>query len=229
MIRRNTWILLLLLVVLVGFAFYWKNHKAQQAAAATPTTSAAAEHPLFNIADGAPSGLKITDATGNSVEIARNGSGLWVLKAPTPTAADQAAAEAAATQVTSLRVLSTIQLGLDIVGLDKPSYTISVTFAGGKTHVLKVGAVTPIQDGYYTSLDGGPIQIVDKQGLDALVQLLAQPPYATTLTPSPAPTTTPPAATDTPAADLTGTPLGTAAVSTDTPAATLAPSATPTP
>ncbi len=228
MIRRNTWILLVLLVALVGFAFYWTNRKAQQAAATTPTTPAGTAHALFSIAEGAPAGITIADTTGNSVEISRNGSGVWVLKAPTSAAADQGAAEAAATQVTSLNVLSTIKLGLDLVGLDKPSYTISVTFTDGKTHVLKVGAATPIQDGYYTSLDGGPIQVVDKQGLDALVQLLTKPPYAATLTPSSPPTL--PAVTDTPATELTATPQGTAAAATtETPAAAPPPSSTPTP
>ncbi len=74
----------------------------------------------------------------------------------------------------------------------------AITFNGGKTHNLTVGSVTPIQDGYYTSLDGGPVQVVDKTGLDALIPLVEQPPYAATLTPAVPPTVAPPADTATP-------------------------------
>lgn len=230
MIRRNTWILLVLLVALVGFAFYLGNRKTQQAALATPTAAgaggAAASAPLFSASAGAPTDVSIKDSAGKAVEIARNASAAWVLKAPTDAPADQAAAEAAATQVTSLRVLSTVQLGLDVVGLDKPSYVMSFKFTDSSSHTLNVGVVTPLQDGYYTSLDNGPVRIVDKPGLDALVQLLAQPPYAATPVP---PATLTPAATATveaPAVELTGSPLP---VATDTPAATTPASATPTP
>ena len=119
-------------------------------------------------------------------------------------AADQASAEAAATQASALRILANPQLGLDVVGLDKPTYKITITFSGGKTHNLAVGSVTPIQDGYYASLDGGASEIVDKTGLDALLGLLTQPPYVATLTPVAAPTSSP--APETPTREVTLTP-----------------------
>ncbi len=185
MIRWNTWVLLVLLAALIGFAFYWNNRKAQQAAA-TPTAAAggagATSEPLFSASEGQPTDVKVQDSTGKSVEVQRNLSGQWVLQAPIAGAADQAGAEAAATQVTSLQVLSSVQLGLDVVGLDKPTHTMTFKFSGGKTHTLTVGAETPIQDGYYSSLDNGPVKVVDKAGIDALVQMLDKPPYAATPT-----------------------------------------------
>ncbi len=214
MIRRSTWIVVVLALALVAFAFYWNQRKAQQAASVTPTAVAGASGastPLFGSAEGTPTDIKIQDSTGKSVEIARNDSGVWVLKAPTDAPADQGSAEAAATQLAALRVISSVQLGLDVVGLDKPSYTIIVT-SGGKKHTLAVGAETPIQDGYYTSLDGGPIRIVDKQGLDALFPMLSQPPYAATLTPAVTPTEPAPTVTMTPG--VTETPPAPAATST---------------
>ncbi len=230
MIRRNTWFLLLILVALGGFAFYLGQHKAQQTASATPTAAsgAAGSAPLFASSDGNPTDIGIKDTTGKAVDVARNESGAWVLQAPTDAAANQASAEAAATQLTSLRVLASPQLGFDVVGLTQPAYMISVKFSSGKSHTLAVGAVTPIQDGYYTSLDGGTVRIVDKQGLDAIVQLLAQPPYATTPTPpvAIATTTTPVPASPTPQASESPV----SPVPTETPGATApAPSATPTP
>jgi hypothetical protein len=208
MIRRSTWILLAVLAVLVGFSFYLKNQRVKQAAMASPTSSSSM---LFLSTEGAPNDIKIEDGTGKSVEIARNASGAWVLKAPTEATADQGPAEAAATQVGALRSLGEVQLGLDIVGLAQPSYTITVSFTNGKTHKLEVGSVTPIQTGYYARLDGGTVQIAEKQGLDSLVSMLTNPPYPPTATPTvtatpepqfslstPTPSQIAPAVTDTP-------------------------------
>lgn len=195
MIRRNTWILVILFAALIGFAVYLQNQKTKQAASATPTGSSAF---VFNTAvDGNPTDIKIDSSTGVTVEVARDSNGSWTVKSPIAMGADQAGAEAAATQVGALKVLGDFQLGPDVVGLDKPSYTITIVFSGGKTHKLLVGSVNPIQTGYYTQLDGGKTQIVDKPGLDSLLGLVTNPPYAQTLTPTVTPTVFVPA-TDTP-------------------------------
>jgi hypothetical protein len=180
MIRRNTWILIVVLAALVGFSFYLTNQKIKQAAQATPTTGSAM---LFSSTDGSPNDIKISDNIGNSVEVVRSASGTWGVTAPIVAAADQGSAEAAATQFSAIRILSNVQLGPDVVGLDKPSYVINLTFTGGKIHKITVGSVTPIQNGYYAQLDGLQVQIVDKQGLDAILGILKNPPYAATLTP----------------------------------------------
>lgn len=212
MIRRNTWILLVLLAALIGFTVYFNNRKAQEAAKATPTSGPVS---LFNSSVGEPNDIKIDDSTGNSVEVARDSTGTWTVKAPKAGAADQASAEAAATQVSSLRVLGDVQLGLDIVGLDKPSYTITLVFKGGTTHTLTVGSTTPIQTGYYVQVDNAQTRIVDKSGIDALLKLLQNPPYAATATPaeSPTPTATSTATPEppTPTSAATSTPATTTA------------------
>lgn len=223
MIRRNTWVLLVILLALVGFSFYLKDYKAKQAAAATPTAVAATtSRPLFAADLGQPTGITVKDSAGKIVEVARNSGGKWVLKAPTDAEAEQGAAEAAATQATSLQVLSSVALGFDVVGLDKPTFTMAFVFSGGKSHTLAVGAETPLQDGYYTSLDKGPVRIVDKQGIDALTQLLSQPPYA--VSPTPPVTLTPTLPAVTPTIELTAPPSGTVPPAlTNTPAATSTP------
>ncbi len=199
MIRRNTWILLVVLAALIGFSFYLNNQKTKEQAAATPTAGTAM---LFTSAEGLPNDIKIESSTGTSVEVARNDKGVWVLKAPTQADADQASAQAAATQVGALQIIGDVQLGLDVVGLDKPADTITLTFTGGKTHKLEIGSVNPIQTGYYARLDGSKTQIVDKQGLDALLTMLTNPPYVATATPA---VTDTPTATATPA--TTSTPV----------------------
>src|SRR5271157_3791816 len=217
MIRRNTWILLIILVLLVGGAFYFNNQKKNSASAATPTP---AQTFLFTSHDGNPTDIKIAYTAGNSVELARNSTGTWVLKAPTADAANQSQAEAAATQLTSLNLLGNVQIGLDVVGLDKPTYTMTITFDSAKTHKVLIGSVNPIQTGYYVQVDGGPVQVADKSGIDALVGMLTAPPYLATLTPTitltPVPSDTPAASTSSPIATL-GAPVSTTAVPASTP------------
>ena len=225
MIRRNTWVLLVILVIVIGGAFYFNNQKKTSASSATPTPS---QNFLFSSQDGHPTDIKIDDTSGNSVEVARNAAGSWVLKIPTA-AANQDQAEAAATQLTSLNVLENVQLGLPDVGLDKPTYTMTITFDSAKTHKVLIGSVNPIQTGYYVQVDGGPVQVADKSGIDALVGMLTAPPYLATLTPTitstPIPSDTPtvPASptsvpTETMSAGTTSTPIsGTAASTTPTP------------
>ena len=226
MIRRSTLVVLIILAALIAFTFYLRNQKAQQAAAATPTSSGTSKS-LFAAAEGNVTEIKVQDSAGISVDLARDQSGKWVLKAPKAADADQAAAEAAATQVTALHVLSTPPLTLDIAGLSQPAYIMTFTFSSGKSHKLAVGAETPIQDGYYTSLDSGPVQIVDLQGLNALIRLLTEPPYPATPTPVatatelPATATTAPSGAETPvstaAPEGTGTPGAAASTPTPTP------------
>ena len=210
MIRRNTWIFLVVLVVLVGAAFYFNRQKSIAANAATSTP---AQTFLFTSHDGNPTDIKIEDTTGHSVEVTRNSAGTWVLKAPTAAAANQSQAEAAATQLTSLNMLGNIQIGLADVGLDKPTYTLTVTFDSAKTHKVLIGSLNPIQTGYYVQVDGGPVQVADKSGIDSLVGMLTAPPYLDTLTPTvtltPIPSATPTAIppTSTPIPATSGAPV----------------------
>ena len=212
MIRRNTWILLIILVLLVVGAFYFNNQKKSSTSATTPTP---AQTFLFTSRDGNPTDIKIADTAGHSVEFARNSTGTWVLKAPTADAANQSQAEAAATQLTSLNLLGNVQIGLDVVGLDKPTYIMTITFDSAKTHKVLIGSVNPIQTGYYVQVDGGQVQVADKSGIDSLVNMLTAPPYLATLTPT---ITLTPIPSDTPTATL-GAPVSTTAIpaSTSTP------------
>lgn len=180
MIRRNTWILLLILAALIGFAYYLKAQKAKTEAAATP--AAPQSTALFGPEQGLVSDILIETAIGESVEIGRDATGQWVLKKPINVPADQSLAESAASQVQALEVVSNLQIGLDVVGLDKPGITMTLGFTGGRQHILTIGSVTPIQTGYYARLDGGQVLILSKDSIDALLKLLTNPPLAATPT-----------------------------------------------
>ena len=121
------------------------------------------------------------------------------------------------------------QIGLPDVGLDKPTYTMTITFDSAKTHKVLIGEVNVIQTGYYVQVDGGPVQLVDKSGIDALVGMLTAPPYLSTLTPTV--TLTPiPSDTSTAVPQATSTPVATlGAAMTSTPVAGATVPTTPTP
>jgi len=199
MIRRSTWIVLVVLLAMIGLSFYLRDRQTRELAVATPTKGMA---PLFDSGEGDPTMIKVESSLGLVVQFSRNEDGKWVLDAPEETEADQAAAEAAATQVGALRVLSTVALAPDIIGLDTPDYTLTVAFGDSGEYKLLVGSITPIQDGYYAQLDGGQYRVVDKFGLDELIGLLINPPYLATPIPRASPT---PVAYATPSAE-TGTP-----------------------
>ena len=96
--------------------------------------------------------------------------------------------EAAATQISALKVISPINGKPSIFGFDKPSFTITIEFVGGKKHLLEVGDKTPSNSGYYVRVDQDKMMVTGSSGIEALLQLVSSPPYLNTPT-----TTTPPA------------------------------------
>ena len=115
-----------------------------------------------------------------------------MIEEPLSAQADQGKAEAAASQITSLRKLNEFEGDLDIFGLDQPSYTIKVAFSEGAESTLEIGDVTPTNNGYYVRKDKGDILVVSLNGIEPLTDLLASPPYLNTPTPTTSPATTAP-------------------------------------
>lgn len=210
MIRRSTVVYIVILAALVGAYYYFKNREQPAAdLSVTPQPTEVITY-LFTAEDGVPTSIQIVAKSGESVEVARDADNVWVLHMPIEAKADQGAAEAAASQVSTLRILDTVQnVDLDVVGLKVPEYLMSIKFSGGKQRTVKIGVATPSESGYYVQdAAGGDVLIVSKDALDALLGMLTTPPYLETPTPSPAPTETP--------IPATGTPLSTPEVGTPT-------------
>ena len=105
---------------------------------------------------------------------------------PIETEANQGSAEAAASQLTSLRIVSKPEVAPVDAGLVQPSYTMKVELTGGTVKTVRIGDLTPTESGYYTSVDdSNEVLIISKTGLDALLMLVTSPPYANTPTPAP--------------------------------------------
>ena len=91
--------------------------------------------------------------------------------------AEQGSSEAAASQITTMRVLDTIpEIDPEVVGLKDPVYTITIEFTGGKERSLNIGVVTPSENGYYVQdVSNKEVVIVSKSAVDALLGLLTSP------------------------------------------------------
>jgi hypothetical protein len=189
MIRRSTWVLLFILFVLIGLTLYLNHSKSTTEAGATPTSPVTY---LFTSDDGLGTRIKIESQTGEVIRVSRSASGEWAIDLPNPADADQGLVEAAITQITTLRVLNTVNLAPGVIGLKPPAYTVSIGFTSGDEHTFYIGTVTPTDSGYYIQKDDGTIVIISKPGIDAMINLLTKPPYAATAAPTPEPATATP-------------------------------------
>ena len=210
--RRSTVIYLLLFVAMAG-SYYYLNHRQKPAADILVTPGPQVSY-LFDANEGEPVSIHIKSKAGEIVEVARGADNAWALKLPIEAKADQGASEAAASQVTAMRILDTIpDIDLETIGLKAPEYILTIKFTSGVERKAEIGVITPTESGYYVRNADGKILIVTKSSLDALLSMLTTPPYLETLTPSPIPAT----ATQTPLPP-SGTPeAGTATNETTTP------------
>jgi hypothetical protein len=202
MIRPSTVVYLVLLLALVGAYFYLRNRgQAADIEVTVEPSAEVAQAYLFPAEEGTPSSIRIDSKAGQSVEVARDADNAWTLIRPVEAKADPAAAEAAASQVTTMRILDTVpDVDLKIVGLDEPAYILTVKFTSGGERTVEVGVITPTESGYYARDAAGEVVIVSRDAIDPLIGLLDNPPYLET--PTPAPSTleavTPPIETATP-------------------------------
>jgi Domain of unknown function (DUF4340) len=185
--KRSTWFLLLLFLATVGVFIFLKYRPAQKVSPldVTPTTTTA-NRKLFLDDSSAVTAIRIFDKQYHIVFFERPSGGLWTVKLPTEGPANQAQAEAAATQAAALEVLDTLNSSItaENVGLEFPMYTLKLTLQTTGQHQLDIGEKTPVGDGYYVRFDNGPIYIIGASGIDALLNLLISPPYLPTATPT---------------------------------------------
>ena len=175
--KRSTTVVLVIFLALVGLLFYL-NQREHAAARTRQITPPAPVEFLFTESDGIPTSINIESKAGEQVVIARNEAGGWVLKQPIETEADQASAEAAASQLTSLRIESRLEVAPEAAGLVQPSYTLTVEMSGGTKKSVRIGDLTPTEIGYYARINGSDeTLIINRTGLDALLALLESPPF----------------------------------------------------
>lgn len=182
MIRRNTWIVLLLFVALAALAFYLQRNKPAESAQATPS---AAPQFLLDVDEASLQKLTVQSSTGKFVALERQTDGSWLLVEPAAGATDTAMAQAAVVQLATLRVISSPGTlpGLEALNLDKALYTVQVEKQDGSRIVINIGRETPTGSGYYVLVsDKNQVVVAGKTGLDAVIQLVENPPLQATPT-----------------------------------------------
>ena len=192
--RRPTVIFLLLFLVLAG-AYYYLNNREQPADVELTLEPTTEVRYLFTAEDGLPTSIRIESKAGDVVEVKRDADNAWALVQPTEAKADQASAEAAASQVTTMQIVDTLEVDPEIVGLTDPEYTFTINFTSGVERKVDIGVITPTESGYYVRATNGDIAIISRSSVDALLGLLTNLPYSETPTPEAA---TPSNATPTP-------------------------------
>lgn len=181
--RSASIIYIILLAILAGLYFYLNNRSESIDTELSIPTSTPTEY-LFSFEDGLPTRIHIESENGEAVEVARDAENAWVLLQPTEASADQGVVEAAASQITTLRIIDRVPgLAADAVGLDSPQFTITIQFTNDVERIIDIGVLTPTESGYYVSRGDGEILIVNNSALDALIELLTNPPYLATETP----------------------------------------------
>jgi uncharacterized protein DUF4340 len=196
-----------LFVALAGVYYYLNNREAPADIEVTFEPEDVVTY-LFSADDGVPTSIRIESKEGAVVEVARNADNAWALIAPIEAAANQGSVEAAVGQVTTMRILDTLpDLELDVVGLDDPEYELKVTFEEVE-RTVSIGVITPTGNGYYVLDADGEVVIVTASAVDGLLNLLSNPPYLETPTPSPTATETriPESTEPAPATSATPTP-----------------------
>lgn len=188
---RSTVVYIVILLALLGLFAYLRNREQPSAdIEVTPEATLEETMYLFTADEGVPTSIRITAKTGEVVEVARDADNAWKVIQPIEGPAEQGSSEAAASQVTTMRVLESIPaIDLDLVGLNDPDYTLNIRFDSGQERTVKVGVITPSESGYYVQeASGGNVLIVSRSSLDSLIGMLMNPPYLETPIPSPIPT-----------------------------------------
>lgn len=188
MIRPSTVVYVVLLLGLVGVYFYLKNRDQTADIELTAEPSAEITQAyLFPAEEGTPDSIRIESRAGQTVEVERDADNAWKLIHPTEAKADPAAAEAAASQVTTMRIVDTVpDVDPKIIGLEDPEYVLTLKFTSGGERTVDVGVITPTQSGYYVRDLAGDVVIVSRDAIEPLIGLLDNPPYLETPTPDPA-------------------------------------------
>ena len=180
--RGSTVVYIVILLVLVGVYFYLNNREqpAEIELTMDPVTEASY---LFTAEEGTPTSIRIESKSGETVEVARGEDNAWVLNQPIEAKADQGAAEAAASQITTMPILDTVpDVDPGIIGLEDPEYLLTVQFSAGGERTVDVGVITPTESGYYVR-DADKIVIISRSAIDSLLGLLTNPPYLETPAP----------------------------------------------
>lgn len=182
MIRRSTWIVLLVfLVVLAGFLYLQRSTQDEEIE--IPPTSSSQK--LFELAESDLASVTIQSSDGNTVVLNRSDEGEWVYAQAPSGETDIAAIQSALGQFLNAQIVSSPGSlpGLEALNLENALFKILLIGQDGNQIVMNIGKETPTGSGYYVLVsDQRQVVVVNKFGIDALLNLLENPPLKPTPT-----------------------------------------------
>jgi hypothetical protein len=183
MVRRTTWIILVIFLGLLAFSFYWQSRNKNKDNQGEGTPSPVVQS-LLDIKSDEISTLRIEDKRGGVVELMHVEGNGWILIVPKSEATDSNAVDKIVNQFVSLHEISTIDPAPpgDATGLKNPQYQIDLRIKNGRQMIVNVGVQTATGSGYYVKVDDGFVKVVDKIGLEAVTNLIYQPPVLLSFT-----------------------------------------------
>lgn len=174
MIRKQTWILLFIFAVLAGAAFYLQKNPLDIAANATPSPTAQA-----SLVEGwAPADitrLEYQNTQGTTTLLEKRGTSGWVYQ-PEGQIIDGGKVEELTTEITSARVITSLDSGFDLaaVGLTKSTNSLKLTNANGKIVEIHIGNMTPTKNGYYIQVNQEAPVVVSVGAIQAILDLMTR-------------------------------------------------------
>jgi Domain of unknown function (DUF4340) len=186
MVRRSTFIVLLIFAFLVGFAILFQRYQANKTANLATVTPTVAPVYLFSLGDAQIDDIKIVGNSGKKIDLYRDPlTSKWAITDISPDQADSSKIDSISSQLRSMQIQETITQTVPpaTIGLETPSYTITLTTSLGTQFVSSVGIKTAIGSGYYIRDTNGKVAIVATTPLDSILQLVDSPPLLPTATP----------------------------------------------
>ncbi|HSQ26164.1 MAG TPA: hypothetical protein VLM80_03465 [Anaerolineales bacterium] len=182
MIRRSTWIVLLVfLVVLAGFLYMQRSSQGEEIE--IPPTSSSQK--LFELAESDLASVTIQGSDGNTVVLNRSEEGEWVLAQGPSGETDVAAIQSALGQILNAQIVSSPGSlpGLEALNLENALFKILLIGQDGNQILINIGKETPTGSGYYVlTSNQRQVVVVNKFGIDALLNFLVNPPLMPTPT-----------------------------------------------
>ena len=174
--RNTTLALVAAFGLLVLYLIFVQRPKEQAALNATPTPGSGG--PVWTLTSDQVVGFRVTDASGQTLALQKDGNGLWALTEPEARLADQNKAANAVTQLIGLSYSEQITVtDLSAFGVLSPTFALEVMLADGTHRTAAVGNRAPVGSNYYLQRGGETsVLLVSTFGLDTLTALIATPP-----------------------------------------------------
>lgn len=174
--RNTTLVLVAAFGLLVLYLIFVQRPKEQAALNATPTPGRGGT--VWALTSDQIVGLRLTNAAGQTLDMQKDGNGLWALTEPEARLADQNQAANAITQLIGLSYSQQISAtDLSAFGVLSPTFTLDVTLADGTHKTAAVGNRAPVGSTYYLQRGGETdVLLVSTYGIDTLTALIATPP-----------------------------------------------------